>query len=144
MQKIFQIAPQVLRELIDGEVVIINMQSGSYYSLMDTGAIVWEMLEQSWGRSDMLDRLVAQYDADADTLAQSLDQLLEQLHNESLILVAEATKTSIKTEDLPQQKQPFTPPTFYKYDDMQELLLVDPIHDVDPAGWPNLQQDIAA
>jgi hypothetical protein len=144
MQNFFQIAPQVLRELIDGEVVIINMQSGSYYSLTDTGAIVWEMLEQAWGQADMLDRLVAQYDAEADTIAQSLDQILDQLQNENLILVAEATEMSNKTTELPEQKQPFTPPILSKYDDMQELLLVDPIHDVDPSGWPNLSQDVAA
>jgi hypothetical protein len=144
MQNFFQIAPQVLRELIDDEVVIINMQSGSYYSLTDTGAVIWEMLEQSCGRSDMLNRLVAQYDADTDTIAQSLEQLLEQLQNENLILVTEATEMSNKTTERPDHRQSFVPPLLNKYDDMQELLLVDPIHDVDPSGWPNLSQDVAA
>jgi hypothetical protein len=28
-----------------------------------------------------------------------------------------------------------------KYSDMQELLLLDPIHDVDDAGWPKPNPD---
>jgi hypothetical protein len=32
----------------------------------------------------------------------------------------------------------FEPPKFTKFNDMQNLLLSDPIHDVDATGWPNL------
>ncbi len=31
----------------------------------------------------------------------------------------------------------FTEPTVHTYADMQDLLLLDPIHDVDETGWPN-------
>ena len=32
----------------------------------------------------------------------------------------------------------FQKPTFEKYTDMQQLLLLDPIHDVDDTGWPHV------
>ena len=32
---------------------------------------------------------------------------------------------------------PFEPPTFETYTDMQYFLLLDPIHDVEAAGWPH-------
>ena len=31
---------------------------------------------------------------------------------------------------------PFTRPTITVYSDMEDLLLLDPIHDVDETGWP--------
>ncbi len=31
---------------------------------------------------------------------------------------------------------PYAPPALETYTDMQELLLLDPIHDVDETGWP--------
>ena len=33
-------------------------------------------------------------------------------------------------------RQPYSPPVLNSYTDMEELLLLDPIHDVDQAGWP--------
>ncbi len=38
--------PTVTHETIDGEAVIINLDSGSYYSLVDVGATVWQFLYQ--------------------------------------------------------------------------------------------------
>ena len=44
-----------------------------------------------------------------------------------------ATK-SLKT---PLMRQPFSTPVLETYTDMQDLLTLDPIHDVDPQqGWP--------
>jgi hypothetical protein len=40
---------------------------------------------------------------------------------------------------LPKGEIDFEPPKFAKYNDMQNLLLSDPIHDVDETGWPNLE-----
>ena len=39
--------PQVINETIDGEAIIINLVTGSYYSLDKTGAEVWELIERS-------------------------------------------------------------------------------------------------
>jgi hypothetical protein len=32
----------------------------------------------------------------------------------------------------------FAPPRLEVFDDLQDLFLVDPIHDVDEAGWPHV------
>ena len=34
---------------------------------------------------------------------------------------------------------PFVPPTLEKYTDMQDLVLLDPVHEVDERGWPHAQ-----
>jgi len=35
---------------------------------------------------------------------------------------------------------PFVLPVLERYTDMQELLLIDPIHDVDETGWPRRKE----
>lgn len=38
--------PQVVCETIDGEVVIVNLDKGIYYSLLKTGADIWSRIER--------------------------------------------------------------------------------------------------
>lgn len=145
----FQVAPQVLREVIAGEVVIINMMSGSYYSLTDVGTFVWEMLEQGFSQEAIVNTLLLQYDAELDTIETALMVLIESLVTENLltsVMISEdrsLSNTESMTELNIEVKKSFIPPILGKYDDMQELLLVDPIHDVDESGWPNLKQAIS-
>jgi len=40
------------------------------------------------------------------------------------------------------ERPPFTKPELHKFTDMQDLLLFDPIHEVDESGWPNVGLDI--
>jgi hypothetical protein len=45
-------------------------------------------------------------------------------------------------EPVPQtEKKHFVAPCLHKYTDMQELLLIDPIHDVDDYGWPIIKKE---
>ena len=39
-------SPTVAAETVDGEVLMINLESGSYYSLRDTGAAIWDGIER--------------------------------------------------------------------------------------------------
>jgi hypothetical protein len=41
-------------------------------------------------------------------------------------------------------KKPFTDPVIEIYTDLQDLLLLDPIHDVDDRGWPVFNPQAAA
>ena len=148
MKTCFQVAPKILRELIDEEVVIINMVSGSYYSLTDLGALIWDMIEQGLSLDRIVQALVNQYDASPEVIQDSLDQLMVSLMTEELIVTATSETTmaeviSIETVAALTAKKPFLSPVLSKYDDMQELLLVDPIHDVDESGWPNIKAEIA-
>jgi hypothetical protein len=41
------------------------------------------------------------------------------------------------------EKPRFEPPILRTFEDMQDLLLLDPIHEVDEMGWPNAKKDEA-
>ena len=41
----------------------------------------------------------------------------------------------------PEERLWFEAPSLEKYTDMQDLVLLDPVHEVDQTGWPRQQPD---
>lgn len=68
-----------------------------------------------------------------------METFVSKLIDEQLILAAngEQPAASSKGNEQPSPSPvPFEPPVLEKYTDMQDLLLLDPIHEVDDTGWP--------
>jgi hypothetical protein len=134
--------PQVIQETFDDEVVIVNLETGNYYSLDQVGSSVWELIKQGASHEDIIDLISRQFEGDAAFIKDSINQLLSEMEKESLIVLSSAGKPSFKTEmngESPRAR--FQRPILEKYTDMQELLLLDPIHEVDEAGWPSVKQN---
>lgn len=136
-------SPAVTHETIDGEAVIINLDSGNYYSLVDVGSFIWGLINSGNSASEVLNRISEIYQGDAADIGQGVQELLAQLQQENLIVPLESANSPDRsqmsqehTSENSHQKLPFTQPLLQKYSDMQELLLLDPIHDVDETGWP--------
>lgn len=140
--------PQVIRETFEDEVVIVNLETGSYYSLDNVGAKIWELIEAGRSEVTIAAAIVHQYQGDDAEVAQAVARFLQELQQEELVLAAaqataEATICASDGTLTNQPKPPFIPPRLHKYTDMQELLLLDPIHEVDATGWPNSQATTA-
>ena len=135
--------PTVTHEIIDGEAVIINLDSGNYYSLVETGSLIWALLEKGASASEVQNLIQQGYQGNAADIDQGVEDLLGQLQQENLIVPVDES-TALDPGELRQvlpatnghEKPSFNAPLLNKYSDMQELLLLDPIHDVDEAGWP--------
>ena len=72
---------------LDGEVVILGFQSGSYYSLDQVGASVWELLQQPRKVSQIRDAILNEYDIDTQQCEHDLLQLLNQLAERQLVVI---------------------------------------------------------
>ena len=135
--------PTVTHETIDGEAVIINLDSGNYYSLVDAGSFIWSIVERGASASEVQQLVQQTYQGNATEIDRGVQELLAQLQQENLIVPVDGA-TDL-TEVLPSQngheKPLFNAPLLNKFSDMQELLLLDPIHDVDEAGWPKPVSD---
>lgn len=132
--------PTVTHETIDGEAVIINLDSGNYYSLVEAGSFIWGLVEKGASASEVQAVILQTYQGDAEDVDRGVQELLAQLQQENLIVPVEGAAEAF--EPIPavssngHEKPSFSAPSLHKYSDMQELLLLDPIHDVDDAGWP--------
>ncbi len=131
----FQVnAPQIAHETIDNETIVIDFESGIYYSLREVANQVWIWLATGATVAEIVDWTVAHYTGDRAEIEQSVELFVTALLRESLI--AKAEKSSTVAPPQSETKQPFVVPILEQYTDMQDLLLLDPIHEVDAQGWP--------
>lgn len=132
-------APSVVAETIDGEAVIMNLKSGSYYSTESVGSEIWNWLEQGWQRHAIVEALGARYEADRQTIAGAVSAFFDDLIAQGLVVADDGAPNDPLTAQIPSAggaPRAFVPPVLNVYTDMKDLLLLDPIHDVDEVGWP--------
>jgi len=132
-------APAVVSEIIDGEAVIMHLKSGSYYSTEHVGSQIWTWIEQGLSRAEMLERMAERYPVARQDLATSLDSFIAELVAQDLVRETAVDPVATPTSDpasVNGAAQPFAAPVLNVYSDMKDLLLLDPIHDVDEIGWP--------
>jgi hypothetical protein len=135
--------PQVINEMIDGEAIMINLVTGSYYSLDSLGGEVWELLQKSLSVDDIVTQLSFRYDASDDAIRSAVESLLEELSREQLVAPDNnsGAASSLPFGSRPAQRLPFRAPRLEKFTDMQDLILLDPVHEVDSRGWPHAAGD---
>jgi hypothetical protein len=138
--------PHVVHETIDGETILIHLGTGTYYSLDGVGAEVWALLVAGASAVEVAVRMTTRYDADPALVGRTVGSLVDELIQEGLLAhappdsapVAQRGETEGEVECL--VAGPFVSPLLRKYTDMQEFMLVDPLHDVEAdAGWPHVK-----
>lgn len=137
--------PQVVHETIDGETILLDLRTGMYYSMNPSGSALWDFLANT-GDPQMAEEILCEKNPEQrlvihDALASFVAQLLDEG-----LMVPDVNETREKIADegkwingLQSAAMPFESPVMNKYEDMQHLLLLDPIHEVDNTGWPEPQ-----
>lgn len=141
--------PQVISETFDDEVVLVNLDNGNYYSIDKVGADIWSFIESGDAVSDIVRGITQRYKGNLGDIESAIEQFVDELQQESLIVTAainEISKTQMSKEQ-PEtkpatEKLNFEPPLLQRYTDMQDLLLLDPIHEVDETGWPKKKPSV--
>jgi Coenzyme PQQ synthesis protein D (PqqD) len=129
-------------ETFDDEVLAVNLDTGTYYSMMGISARIWQAIVARQPIADAAAWLSNRYDAPPAAIEAHLAQFFEELSVQGLIVPA--GDDAISTELAPaaaERRLPFEVPAMTIHTDMQDLLLLDPIHDVDEAGWPVFKPD---
>ena len=79
----------VLSRVLDGETVLLDLKSGTYFGLNEIGSEVWDLLAKGRTVTEILDRLLQLYDVDRATARADLEQLLGELLQRDLVTVEE-------------------------------------------------------
>lgn len=130
--------PNVVSESFESEVVIVNLDSGCYFSLLGSATTLWLELERNSMTLKGAEGILRQtYECKGIDIATEISIFLNKLFNEDLIVAdnSDAHLDSLNSEQIPL-KRTFEPPILETFTDLQDILLLDPIHDVDDAGWP--------
>jgi Coenzyme PQQ synthesis protein D (PqqD) len=120
----------------DDEVIIIDTKSGLYFSLRGCAVDIWSEIEAGATHAAIAATLTARYDGNPDAISAALEKCLADLLQDGLIRET-ASAAQIGTHVAsPASKRPFVAPLVERFTDMQNLLLLDPIHEVTEEGWP--------
>ena len=131
---------KVVHETIDGEVILIQLETGNYYSLGGSGAEIWALLREGRSIEQVAERLRASFDAPPGQVEDAVERLASELVDEGLLEPGgDAPGPLPEPNGEVHERVPFVEPVLEKYTDMQDFLLVDPIHEVGEAGWPHTQ-----
>jgi hypothetical protein len=116
--------PGVIMKDFGEETVVANLYTGLFYSLGGSAIELWSWLSEG--------RTTAEIAAAFPGESAAVEEFLARLVAEALLKPADTLPAPLP----PLTLQAFTPPAMESFDDLQGLLLVDPIHDVSDQGWP--------
>ena len=147
-------SPKVISQTIDGEAVVVNLDSGCYYSLNRTASALLDFLSQGLTAGEIAARaFTSAGEGSAKSEASSpgeiedqVRQFIDRLLDEGILRERPGSDSSASgtppssglsaASPLDPDQLRLEPPVITRYSDMQELLLLDPVHEVTDSGWP--------
>lgn len=130
------IEPWMTHEHLDDQVIMINLETGAYFALEAAAAECWVALDAGAGFDDIVSEVVRRYDVDRARAETDVEAFLDSLVNEGLVQWSAEPAVASTTGEAVAARATYRVPEIEKHDDLEELLLLDPIHDVGPEGWP--------
>jgi hypothetical protein len=76
---------RVIVQQVEGQAVLLDIDSGEYFSLNEVGGIVWELCDGSHSLGSMVEAVCEQYDAEPAVVLSDVGELLEGLSGAGLI-----------------------------------------------------------
>ena len=125
-------------ERLEGEVIIISFDNGKYYSTEFSGADILWLVKQKVNPKSWESLLAAKYgfrDFPKDEIVSFLNKCVDEK------ILAESSLSMDNEAPLPDDfiVSGWTCPKLLAFSDLQDLLMVDPIHDSSLEGWPRLK-----
>jgi hypothetical protein len=138
-------APVVVHETFeDGETIMINMSTGKYYSVTGAGTEIWDQVVRGATTGEIVERLVAAYEGSPTEIADSVVALVTEFEGEGLVVPVQSSDAGAQPAEGGRRapRRRFERPVLERFNDMQELLLLDPIHEVELVGSPHRKEAI--
>jgi hypothetical protein len=118
---------EIIHEIIDGEVMLLNLTNGNYFSLDNIGVLVWEMISLNYPVEVLIEAIAAFDSTNKDSMETAIRQVVAQMIEEGLIIPVEGD-ASFNREDiinsintrLRDGSIQFIVPVLHMYKDIQE------------------------
>lgn len=96
-QSVIVPAEVVVRE-VDGEAVLLNLETGKYFGLNRAGARMFRALSERGSIRGACTSLIAGYDVSAEQLEADLVELVATLVDNGLLRIATTTESTVETD----------------------------------------------
>jgi hypothetical protein len=166
--KVFCVRPDdILHDTIEGETVVIDLRSGTYFRFDGAATYAWSVLLGRVTEDELVNRLAVAYAGPREAIAEQVHGFLLALYRDGIIHRQDASAEAqveagpaVDRADAPRDafaglaldrfdhlramagagpatKLPFDGMTLNRFEDLDELLMIDPVHEVGDAGWPH-------
>ena len=81
------ISEEALSQEVNGETVILDLKSESYFGLDEVGTRIWQLLQQNGDVQKTFDVMMQEFDVDAERLETDMHELLKMLDKYGLITI---------------------------------------------------------
>src|ERR1700754_658097 len=99
MNRAFKLKPSTVHEQFGEETVILNLETGTYFSAQEVGGVVWNLVINGHTEKGILREIVAQFAGDKSEISSGTTRFLDQLVEEGLVV-------SKPTENDPSDRAP--------------------------------------
>ena len=117
---------QVAAKVMDGEAILINLATGTYYSMPATGGFIWSLIERRMSLNGIVRNLAIIYDAEEQALEADVVSLCQALCDEGLLTISTEGNTDDTIVPHTVGRLAYTAPTLEKFTDMAEMFALDP------------------
>lgn len=126
-------SPDIAHESFDGDVVVVDLANGKYYGFSDSGSAIWLALADAAAPGDL---------AGLSRFGDAVPGFVRRLCDHGLLVARpDQPPSPVGAAAAARLRSSAESPDVTVFDDMADLFIADPIHDVDePSGWPVVKQ----
>lgn len=130
----------VSHERLDGEVIAVNLVTGRYYSMSGPAADTWSAIVGGRSGHAATELLQGIYGVESD-IESGLMNFIAACEQAGLLIPTGSEESSKAPIAIPDdyQRTSWSEPILEEYEDLQDLILVDPVHDTSALGWPHVE-----
>ena len=106
--------------------------TGTFFDTDGSGGYLWEMIESGSTAAGLSAALADAYSLAPNVATDAVEAFLAELRRHDLVVEGGSTTGG----NAPVPTGGYSSPELRVHTDLADMLLLDPIHDVDEAGWP--------
>ncbi|MDA9176251.1 hypothetical protein N9O95_04110 [Alphaproteobacteria bacterium] len=126
----------VVSEFLDNELTVIDLERGHYFLGRGSCIGIFLLLDEPYSYNELLNICIQKFEVEEQVLNKELDDLFRFWLEHELIVATDRSSTPVYSENT--RPNSWEKPVFIAFDDMKDLLLLDPIPEsqLDDQGWP--------
>jgi hypothetical protein len=129
---------KVISETLEGEAVIVDLASGRYHAAAGVAATVWEGMRVGHSLDRIMSDVRRSYTAIPDDAEAGVQAFIDGVVGAGLAVPVQAAESAADDHGpVTAGPGPWSVPVLESHDDLADLMLIDPVHDVTEMGWPH-------
>ncbi|MDX1741142.1 MAG: PqqD family protein [Rhodothermales bacterium] len=82
----YELSPDIVStQLDDNEAVLLNLKTRKYYTINETGSVIWNGLKEGKSTDEIADALTAEFEIEKDDAMVHVDEFIGKLVSDGIV-----------------------------------------------------------